>query len=134
MSSQLDKYKELQQKLQHTNSDDILSSLVYTAQSEAKLIYRAKNEIFAHYKFKRWFKPSKKRLQCIINSVVYTTGSKPLDEEVSLLKVSPQLLPVPWMGVDRKNLDYGETIMIDIDSESTHLPVFCKTLIIHQVC
>ena len=57
MSYQLDiKHKELQEQLHHASSDDILSSLVYTAQSEAKRIYRAKNETFSNYKFKRWFK------------------------------------------------------------------------------
>lgn len=114
------------------SNEDLLSSLVLNAQNESKRIYRAKNEILPYYKFKKWFKPSKKILQSIVNSVIHTNGTDNLDEEISLFKELPARIPVAWLGVDKKNLDLSETVMIDIDSESTHLPVFCKILIIHQ--
>jgi len=126
----LDKLK--QQQTSGGGGDDLLSSLVFNAQNDAKRIYKAKNEILPVYKFKRWFKPSKKQLQSITNSVIYTNGSDKLTEDVSSSKMTPHYYSVPWLGVDKKNLEYSETVMIDIDSDSTTLPVFCKILIVHQ--
>jgi len=127
----LDKLKQ-QQTSGGGGGDDLLSSLVFNAQNDAKRIYKAKNEILPVYKFKRWFKPSKKQLQSITNSVIYTNGSDKLTEDVSSSKMTPHYYSVPWLGVDKKNLEYSETVMIDIDSDSTTLPVFCKILIVHQ--
>ena len=84
------------------------------------------------YKFKHNYKPNKKQLNSIINSVLFTNGTDQIEEVSSFSKVSSSLIPVSWFGVDKSMLDIGDNVMLDIDSDSTFLPYFCKFLLVTQ--
>lgn len=75
----------------------------------------------------------KKYLIKRINDVYYTNGIDDLLKEVGFSKiVANQKIQVPCIGVDKNNLGSSDCVLIDIDSESTKLPFFCKLLIIKQ--
>lgn len=77
------------------------------------------------------FKPGRKRLVVQTTSVLHTNGVTEIKEEESK---SPRRVEmwVPWLGVDKSKLEISDNIMIDIDAESTRLPIFCPTLHINE--
>ena len=112
-------------------NEDILGSLVKNTQNDAKKLFN-QGVVLPITKYKIVYKSNKKRLLTILNPVISTNGNEPLKEEKPLFNKSPKTILVPWQGVDKSKLEIGDNVMIDIDPESTYLPVFCKILIIHQ--
>ena len=118
-------------------NEDILGSLVKNTQNDAKKFFKAQTKhppplSSLSQPFKILYKADKKRLLTSLGSVIYTNGYGSLSEERPLFNRSPKTILVPWLGVDRSKLDFADNIMIDIDAESTLLPVFCKILIINH--
>ena len=112
-------------------NEDILGSLVKNTQNDAKKFFKSQ-KIKAPPPARILYKTNKKRMLTVLSTVIYTNGHGELCEETPLFYRSPKTMLVPWMGVDKSKLDIGDNIMIDINAESTHLPVFCKILIIHH--
>lgn len=74
----------------------------------------------------------KKYLNKVIHEVHFTNGFAKFDRDLTHSHSVPRLYEVPCIGVDKNNLDCGENIILDIDSESTKLPIFCKMMIVNQ--
>lgn len=127
--------KENIQSISSAN-DDILGTLVTNTKNDAKKFFIKQNlelnRITPVNKYKVIFKKNKKCLSSILNPISFTDGVHQLKQELAFRKYPPEVLLIPWVGVDREKLEIGENVMIDIDAKSTFLPVFCKLLIIHQ--
>jgi hypothetical protein len=119
-----------------TSHDDILSYLIKNTQNDAKNYFRKeilnKYKPLKKYNFKINYKPIKKRLTVVLNSVSYTDGNHSLKEDKSFVRKKQTPILVNWLGVERAKLEMSETVTIDINAESTLLPVFCKILNVNQ--
>jgi hypothetical protein len=85
-------------------------------------------------------KASKRRLVAQTTSVLHTNGVDEMLEDCEVNGSSSALLPkyqmfVPWLGTaaERRHLfEISDNIMIDIDGESTRLPIFCHVLHVNE--
>ena len=78
-----------------------------------------------------YLKPGRKCLNTLVTNVLHTNGLDELKEDKSEKrgKISHY---VPWLGVDKSKLEISDNITIDIDSESTRMPIFCHLLHINE--
>jgi hypothetical protein len=146
----------------NNDNNDILGSLVNNTLKDAKTyfkqrslspekrcqptsllktkIYPSNNNISIHSNSKM---SNQKKLNAILNPVISGDGNESLCEDYTYvnkyntLYCEPKYLTMPNRRnnnykTNLSNLDVGDNVTIDIDSESTYLPVFCKMLIIHQ--
>lgn len=108
--------------------DDILyNSLCRLTNSNAKHKTKAKMLISpVHYK------EGNKELGFIINEVYSTDGKGSISEATGKLGSRQHISnrKIKSIGTSLKNCDISDVISIDIDSESTKLPMMCKLMII----
>lgn len=74
----------------------------------------------------------KKDLNKVINEVLFTNGIVNIEKDIKFCQYFNKPMAVPSIGVDKNNLNCGESVHFDIDSESTKLPFFCKIMIVNQ--
>ena len=74
----------------------------------------------------------KKELNKVIHEVHFTNGVANLEKDIKYCQYFNKPTAVPSIGVDKNNLNCGEDVHFDIDSESTKLPFFCKLMIVNQ--
>ena len=74
----------------------------------------------------------KKDLNKVINEVLFTNGIVNIEKDIKYCQYFNKPTAVPSIGVDKNNLNCGESVHFDIDSESTKLPFFCKIMIVNQ--